>query len=82
LSFWRWKLRQDASGRRGQAPAKRTTASPIDFVELVPVRPAGAAGEPAAALELVLAAGYRVRLGVSFDRETLTQLLDVLEARR
>lgn len=82
LSFWRWKLRQDASGRRRQAPAKRTTASPIDFVELVPVRPSGTAGEPAAALELVLTAGYRVRLGAGFDRDTLTQLLDVLEARR
>jgi len=51
-------------------------------VELVPVRSSGAAGEPSAALELVLPAGYRVRLGVSFDRETLPQLLDVLEARR
>jgi hypothetical protein len=82
LSFWRWKLGQEAPGGRGQAPAKRTTVSPIDFVELVPARPSGAAGEPAAALELVLPAGYRVRLGVGFDRETLTQLLDVLEARR
>ena len=82
LSFWRWKLRQDASGRRAQAPAKRTKASPIDFVEVVPVRPSGAAGEPEAAVELVLTAGYRVRLGASFDRETLTQLLDVLAARR
>jgi hypothetical protein len=58
------------------------TASPIDFVELVPVRPSGATGEPAAALELVLPAGYRVRLGAGFDRGALTQLLDVLEARR
>ncbi len=82
LSFWRWKLRHGTPGWREQAPAKRTTASPIDFVELVPVRPSGAAGEPAAALELVLTAGYRVRLGAGFDRETLTQLLDVLEARR
>ena len=82
LSFWRWKLGQEAPGGRGRAPAKRTTVSPIDFVELVPVRPARPAGEPAAALELVLTAGYRVRLGAGFDRETLTQLLDVLEARR
>ena len=46
------------------------------------MRPSGTAGEPAAALELVLTAGYRVRLGAGFDRDTLTQLLDVLEARR
>jgi transposase-like protein len=82
LSFWRWKLRQHTPGRRGQALAKRTTASPIEFVELMPVRPSGVAGEPAAALELVVTAGYRVRLRAGFDRETLTQLLDVLEARR
>jgi transposase len=82
LLFWRWKLRQKAPGGRRQAPAKRTTASPVDFVELVPARPSRVAGAPAAALELVLTAGYRVRLGAGFDRETLTQLLDVLEVRQ
>jgi hypothetical protein len=81
LSFWRWKLRHDVPSRCGPLPAGQTTASPIDFVELVPVRPPQAAGE-APALELVLTAGYRVRLGARFDRGALTQLLDVLEARR
>ncbi len=81
LSFWRWKLRQDTSGRRRQAPTKPTTAAPLDFVELVPVSPSRPAGEPAA-IELVLTADYRVRLGAGFDRETLTRLLDVLKARR
>src|SRR6266849_771144 len=67
LSFWRWKLRHGAPGRRGSAPAGRTMASPIDFVELVAARPPGPAGEPAAVLELVLTSGYRVRLGAGFD---------------
>jgi transposase len=81
LSFWRWKLRHDAPGRYGQEPAAQTPASPIDFVELVPARPPQRTGEPPG-LELILTAGYRVRLGAPFDRGILTQLLDVLEARR
>lgn len=54
----------------------------MDFVELVPTRPAPPADESGASVELVLPAGYRVRLEGGCHRGTLTALLDVLEARR
>jgi hypothetical protein len=49
-----------------------------DFVELVAPR----ADVAAPAFEIVLAQGYRVRLGDGFAGDALTRLLDVLEARR
>jgi hypothetical protein len=51
-----------------------------DFVELV--APHADVAEPAQAFEIVLAQGYRVRLGDAFAGDTLRRLLDVLEARR
>lgn len=82
LAFWRWKLGLGGRGWRTRAPATPTTASPMDFVELVPTRPAPPADESGASVELVLPAGYRVRLEGGCHRGTLTALLDVLEARR
>jgi hypothetical protein len=38
-------------------------------------------GDPAAGLEIVLPAGYRVRVGEVVGAETLRTVLDVLEAR-
>jgi hypothetical protein len=71
LTYWRWRLR---TAGPSPVPARRDAA----FVELV-VPPA--AREAVAPLEIVLPAGYRVRLAAAIVPETLRTVLDVLEAR-
>lgn len=73
LTYWRWRPRTDTSTTvPAPAPAAR-------FVELV-VPPA--AREAVAGVEIVLPAGYRVRVGDATAGDTLRAVLDVLEARR
>ena len=72
LAYWRWRLRTDG---RSRVPARREAA----FVELV-VPPV--AHDSVAPLEIVLPAGYRLRLGDAVVPDTLRTVLDVLEARR
>ena len=69
LRFWKWKLRATLE------PAA-TPASAVTFVELVGPPPSGPA------LEVVLAAGYRIGVAPGFDVATLRTLLTVLEAPR
>jgi len=72
LSYWKRKLRQ-ADGR-----VSTVATRPMSFVELVaPVR-----GGAEARVEIVLPAGYRVRLSEGASGATLRTVLDVLEARR
>lgn len=73
LTYWRWRLRTHPPTTLSApaAPAAR-------FVELV-VPPA--AREAMAGVEIVLPAGYRVRIGDAAAGDTLRTVLDVLEAR-
>ena len=82
LAFWRWRLKRD--GAPGAATrAARGGAKRVAFVELVASRPAVSPGETrSTAIEVVLPVGYRVRVAGGFERSTLVELLDVLEARR
>lgn len=72
LTYWRWRLRAD----RTATWPKPKPAAP--FVELF-VPPV--ARDALAGLEIVLPAGYRVRLGETVVADTLRTVLDVLEAR-
>jgi hypothetical protein len=72
LLYWRWRLRTDGAA----ALPNPTRGAP--FVELVvPKLPR----EAPACLEIVLPAGYRVRLGDAVVADTLRAVLDVLETR-
>ena len=84
LAFWKWRLKRDGEGYDASKPARRA-AKRVEFVELVAPRAAAAPGETrstTAAIEVVLPIGYRVRVAGGFERATLVELLDVLEARR
>jgi transposase len=70
LKWWKWRLGADARRR-----SKKTTMSPLTFVEMTPAMQ----GEP---LEVVLEGGARVRVPLDFDEATLARLLGVLERRR
>jgi hypothetical protein len=85
LTWWRWRLGQERA--RAKAPRRRPGAAravtPGDFVELMQTAAVGGVGaQRSGDLELELAGGYRVRLSGSFSGETLSRLLDVLEARQ
>jgi len=73
LTYWRWRLRKDTPTTL-PAPA----APVARFVELV-VPPA--AREARVDVEIVLPAGYRVRVSDAGAGDTLRTVLDVLEAR-
>jgi hypothetical protein len=72
LTYWRWRLR--TAGGATRLPAKR----PAPFVEVV-VPPV--VRDRVGDVEIVLLAGYRVRLGERVAADTLRTVLDVLEAR-
>jgi hypothetical protein len=72
LTYWRWRLRVDGPA------ALPTACRGAPFVEVV-VPPAVRAAP--AELEIVVPAGYRVRVGEVVVAETLRTVLDVLEAR-
>ena len=82
LAFWKWRLKRDRASDIATEPRHRAEKR-VAFVELVAPKPAASAGETRpAAIEVVLPIGYRVRIGAGFERSALTELLDVLEARR
>ena len=72
LTYWRWRLRTE---RAVTVPSSRRAAP---FVEVVVPPPAR---DTPAGLEIVLPAGYRVRVGGAVVPETLRTVLDVLETR-
>lgn len=92
LAFWKWKLRQDGrgGGRRSERRVEQEHGGGerVAFVELVSSTSAPASvpglGPDARSgvFEVVLPAGYRVRVVPGFERGSLGELLDVLEARR
>jgi hypothetical protein len=74
LTYWRWRLGTTAAG-----PARRPPAPPVSFVEVVAVPSTGAGEAP---VEVVLPAGYRVRLTAEVTPTLLQTVLTVLEAPR
>jgi len=72
LTYWRWRLRTDGTAAL-PSPSRATP-----FVEVVV--PEDARDTPAG-VEIVLPAGYRVRVGEAVVADTLRTVLDVLEAR-
>jgi len=71
LAYWRWRLRSEA------APPVPPPRAKTAFVELVVPPTARTAG----GMELVLPAGYRIRVGDAVVADALRTVLDVLEAR-
>ena len=84
LAFWMWRLKRDGTPGVAKKPGRRRAEKRVAFVELVAPRPAASPGEARSttAIEVVLPIGYRVRVAGGFERGTLVELLDVLEARR
>jgi len=84
LTFWKWKLRQLASGK---APPSRTSRKrkvekheevSASFLQLVPTSsPQVHAGQ----FEVVLATGAVVRVPQDFDESTLLRLVHALGGR-
>jgi transposase len=74
LTYWRWRL-----GKTTAAPARRTPAPAVSFVEVVTAPSAGTVGTP---VEVVLPAGYRLRLTAEVTPTLLQTVLAVLEGSR
>jgi len=72
LTYWRWRLRTDGAAA---LPSPRRAKPFLEVV--VPKLPR----EALAGLEIVLPAGYRVRVGEAVVADTLRTVLDVLEVR-
>lgn len=82
LAFWKWRLKSDGAQNLATRPT-RPAGKRVGFVELVAPKPAVMPSETrSAVIEVVLPIGYRVRVAGGFERGTLVELLDVLEARR
>jgi transposase len=82
LAFWKWRLKRDGATDIATRVARRA-GKRVAFVELVAPKPVVSPVETrSTAIEVVLPIGYRVRVGGGFERGTLVELLDVLEARR
>ncbi len=73
LTYWRWRL-----GKTAAAPVRRTTASGVSFVEVVPAPSVPGTGD--APVEIVLPAGYRLRVTAEVTPVLLRTVLSVLEA--
>jgi hypothetical protein len=80
LSWWRWKLAAEQSGRAAPGRERRRAQAPVSFVELAPEpnRAPEPKGEP---IELAIG-GVTLRVPARFEAQTLARVLDVLEARR
>lgn len=74
LTYWRWRLGKTAAG-----PSRRTPSPAVSFVEVVTVPSAGPVDVP---VEVVLPAGYRLRLAADAPPALLQTVLTVLEAPR
>jgi len=82
LAFWKWRLKREGAAPVATRSARRTEER-VAFVELVAPRGALSSGETRSTpIEVVLPIGYRVRVAGGFERGTLVELLDILEARR
>ena len=82
LVFWKWRLKRDGAARPAIGAVRRK-AKRVAFVEFVAPKPVAAPGETRSTpIEVLLPIGYRLRVAGGFERGTLTELLDVLEARR
>ena len=75
LSYWKWKLRRSKETERSVPAGVRP---PVSFVEMAGVPFDGSDSS----VEIVLPAGYRVRMPPGAPGDTLRTVLDVLEARR
>jgi len=74
LTYWRWQL-----GKAGGSASRRTPPPAMSFVEVVTAPSAGAPDVP---VEVVLPAGYRLRLTANVTPTLLQTVLTVLEAPR
>lgn len=82
LAFWKWRLKRDGARDLVRRPT-RSAGKRVAFVELVAPKPAVMPSETrSAVIEVVLPVGYCVRVAGGFERGTLAEVLDVLEARR
>jgi hypothetical protein len=87
--FWRRKLTQPSpsSDAMGQPPSKESPVTPVPrpprgTASFLPVRVVdNTAMEAARGVEIVLAHGRSVRVQAGFDRQTLVDVLAVLEVR-
>lgn len=75
LTYWRWRLGKMA----GRGLSRRPPSPAMSFVEVVA---APSAGAPAVPVEVVLPAGYRIRLAADAPPALLHTVLAVLEAPR
>jgi len=83
LAFWKWRLKRDGAPGIATMRAARRAEKRVAFVEVVAPKPGVSPDETrSTAIEVVLPIGYRVRVAGGFERGTLVELLDVLEARR
>lgn len=80
LAFWKWRLKRDGAAHAATRSACGTEKR-VAFVEVVTPKPA-VSETRSTPIEVVLPIGYRVRVAGGFERSVLTELLDVLEARR
>lgn len=74
LTYWRWRLRQ--------APAVPARSAPPRAVSFVEVVPPVTSPPPDVPVEVVLPAGYRLRLTPSVTTDLLQTVLAALEAPR
>jgi hypothetical protein len=74
LAYWRWRL-----GKTTATPSRRPPAPAVSFVEVVTAPSAGTVDAP---VEVVLPAGYRLRLTAAVTPALLQTVLTVLEAPR
>jgi len=74
LTYWRWRL-----GKLACVPARREPPRAVSFVEVV--APPSAVS-PEVPVEVVLPAGYRLRLAASVTTELLRAVLTALEGSR
>lgn len=82
LSWWRWRLAKEPAV--AAAGARRRSRPALEWIELPPAQPSGPidpVGSGSERIELDVA-GVVVRLPGRFDAESLTRLLQLLEARR
>jgi hypothetical protein len=75
LTYWRWRLGKAAAG----SPSRGEPSPAVSFVEVVTTPSVGAADVP---VEVVLPAGYRLRVTAAVTPALLQTILTALEAPR
>lgn len=74
LTYWRWRLRKTAAG-----PSPRKPSPAVSFVEVVTAPNVETVGAP---VEVVLPAGYRLRVTAEVTPALLQTVRSALEASR